>query len=100
MKNINREKLNLIVETLMIKPSDEVLDGILEDWNEIQSSIENLNKIDTTNIEPLTRINENLFLDFLREDVNDNSWSINKKQLLENSKDSDNNFILTKKVVE
>nr|WP_318029586.1 Asp-tRNA(Asn)/Glu-tRNA(Gln) amidotransferase subunit GatC [Mycoplasmopsis bovis] len=48
--------------------------------------IEWLKEIDTSNVEPLSHINENRFIDFLRDDVEDNSLvSIKKHDLLSNA---------------
>nr|WP_318029831.1 Asp-tRNA(Asn)/Glu-tRNA(Gln) amidotransferase subunit GatC [Mycoplasmopsis bovis] len=48
--------------------------------------IEWLKEIDTSNVEPLSHINENRFIDFLRDDVEDNSLvSIKKQDLLSNA---------------
>nr|WP_308435052.1 Asp-tRNA(Asn)/Glu-tRNA(Gln) amidotransferase subunit GatC [Mycoplasmopsis bovis] len=38
-----------------------------------------LKEIDTSNVEPLSHINENRFIDFLRDDVEDNSLVSIKK---------------------
>lgn len=99
MKNITKEQLVSIVKRLMLEPSNEVIDQILAEWNSIQRSLEFMNKFNTENIKPLTHINENLFVDFLREDIVSETDSITKQQALSNAGDFDNDFIITTKVV-
>ncbi|BAW18402.1 glutamyl-tRNA(gln)amidotransferase subunit C [Mycoplasmopsis bovigenitalium] len=99
MKSIDKEKLFSIVKRLMIEPSEQVIDQILLEWEQIQQQMKIMNKIDTSNIEPLTHINETPLIDFLREDVEDNSFSISKQQILENAPEKDDNYIITTRVV-
>lgn len=99
MKSIDKEKLFSIVKSLMIAPSEQVIDQILLEWEQIQQQMKIMNKIDTSNIEPLTHINETPLIDFLREDVEDNSFSISKQQILENAPEKDDNYIITTRVV-
>lgn len=99
MKSIDKEKLFSIVKSLMIEPSEQVIDQILLEWEQIQQQMKIMNKIDTTNIDPLTHINETPLIDFLREDVEDNSFSISKQQILENAPEKDDNYIITTRVV-
>lgn len=99
MKSIDKEKLFSIVKRLMIEPSEQVIDQILLEWEQIQQQMKNMNKIDTSNIEPLTHINETPLIDFLREDIEDNSFSISKQQILENAPEKDDNYIITTRVV-
>lgn len=99
MKSIDKEKLFNIVKRLMIEPNQQVIDQILLEWEQIQQQMKNMNKIDTTNIAPLTHINETPLIDFLREDIEDNSFSISKQQILENAPEKDDNYIITTRVV-
>ncbi|UUD36017.1 aspartyl/glutamyl-tRNA amidotransferase subunit C [Mycoplasmopsis citelli] len=99
MKNITKEKLKEIVASLMIEPTDEVLNNILDNWNNIQNELKKFNKLDLENVAPLSHINETPLVDFLREDIVDNSFSISKDDILKNAKDKDQNYIITSKVV-
>ncbi|ENY69097.1 Glutamyl-tRNA (Gln) amidotransferase subunit C [Mycoplasmopsis bovigenitalium 51080] len=99
MKSIDKEKLFSIVKRLMIEPSEQVIDQILLEWEQIKQQMKIMNKIDTSNIEPLTHINEAPLIDFLREDIEDNSFSISKQQILENAPEKDDNYIITTRVV-
>ncbi|WP_027120806.1 Asp-tRNA(Asn)/Glu-tRNA(Gln) amidotransferase subunit GatC [Mycoplasmopsis lipofaciens] len=99
MKEITKDKLKQIVLSLMIEPTDEVLESIMNEWHEIQKELELLNKIDLTGIKPLTHIDETYHVDFLREDEIDDSFSISKTQILENAFNKDEDYLITKKVV-
>ncbi len=100
MKGNIKEELKEIALSLMFKIDDKVLDDIMELWTDLNTRIEWLREIDTSNVEPLSHINENRFIDFLRDDVEDNSLvSIKKQDLLSNAADYDENYILTNKVV-
>ncbi len=100
MKSNIKEELKEIALSLMFKIDDKVLDDIMELWTDLNTRIEWLKEIDTSNVEPLSHINENRFIDFLRDDVEDNSLVyIKKHDLLSNAADYDENYILTNKVV-
>ncbi|AXJ70352.1 glutamyl-tRNA amidotransferase [Mycoplasmopsis bovis] len=100
MKGNIKEELKEIALSLMFKIDVKVLDDIMELWTDLNTRIEWLKEIDTSNVEPLSHINENRFIDFLRDDVEDNSLvSIKKQDLLSNAADFDEKYILTNKVV-
>ncbi|WP_029608511.1 Asp-tRNA(Asn)/Glu-tRNA(Gln) amidotransferase subunit GatC [Mycoplasma simbae] len=99
MKIIDKQKLVGIVKNLMLEPSDQVIDQILSEWGTIQQQLEYMNKIDTTNAKPLSHIDEIVRIDFLRDDVEDNSWAISKQTALSNAFESDQDYIITEKVV-
>ncbi len=79
MKSNIKEELKEIALSLMFKIDDKVLDDIMELWTDLNTRIEWLKEIDTSNVEPLSHINENRFIDFLRDDVEDNSLVSIKK---------------------
>ncbi len=86
MKGNIKEELKEIALSLMFKIDVKVLDDIMELWTDLNTRIEWLKEIDTSNVEPLSHINENRFIDFLRDDVEDNSLvSIKKQDLLSNA---------------
>lgn len=100
MKENIREELKEIASSLMFKIDDKVMDDIMELWADLNSRIAWLKDIDTTNVLPLSHINEEKFTDFLREDVeNESIVSIKKQELLTNAADYDSDYILTNKVV-
>lgn len=98
-KNITKEELYKIAESLMLKPTEDVVEEILKDWEVLQKHIHMMSLINTENVEPMTHINENYQIDFFREDIEDTSWAIKKEHILANAFESDQDFITTKKVV-
>ncbi|MBW0594721.1 aspartyl/glutamyl-tRNA amidotransferase subunit C [Mycoplasma anatis] len=98
-KSITKEELYKIAETLMLKPTEEVVEEILKDWEVLQKYIQMMSLINTDNVKPMTHINENYQVDFFREDIEDDSWAIKKEHILSNATESDRDFIITKKVV-
>ncbi|QIW62119.1 Asp-tRNA(Asn)/Glu-tRNA(Gln) amidotransferase subunit GatC [Mycoplasmopsis gallinacea] len=100
MKHISKEKLYEIVNSLMLEPSKEVIEGILEKWETIQNDLEDIKAWDLENVKPMTHINEQLHIDFLREDEPASLPSINKEQILANATEKDDSFVITTKVVD
>ncbi|MBU4690372.1 aspartyl/glutamyl-tRNA amidotransferase subunit C [Mycoplasma sp. ES3157-GEN-MYC] len=100
MKTIDKTKLVEIVSSLMLEPSDEVINQILVEWDTIQKQLSFLNKIDTNGVKPLTHINETPIVDFFREDEVDYTGAITKETALKNAYDSDDDYIITSKVVQ
>ncbi|QZE12551.1 aspartyl/glutamyl-tRNA amidotransferase subunit C [Mycoplasma sp. Ms02] len=100
MKEISKDKLKEIAKSLMLEPTQDVLNGLEDDWHKIEEQITWLDKINTDNIAAMTHIDESYQIDFLREDEEDMSWSVSKSQILENAKESDGDYIITGKVVQ
>lgn len=69
MKENIREELKEIVLLLMFKIDDKVMDDIMEFWVDLNFRIVWLKDIDIINVLLLSYINEEKFIDFLREDV-------------------------------
>ncbi|WP_406617318.1 aspartyl/glutamyl-tRNA amidotransferase subunit C [Mycoplasmopsis adleri] len=100
MKQITKEELKTIVKSIELDTNDAVLDQILLLWKDLSKRIDSLNDFDTTNVKPLSHINEVPIVDFLREDeVNTELVSIKKQDLLDNTKEHDSDYIITNKVV-
>ncbi|WP_025755111.1 Asp-tRNA(Asn)/Glu-tRNA(Gln) amidotransferase subunit GatC [Mycoplasmopsis cricetuli] len=99
MKQITKEKLKNIVSSLMLEPKEEILDNIIENWNQIQKELKKLDLLDLNNVKPMVHIDETTFVDFFREDEIDESFSISKVDLLKNASQKDQDYIITTKVV-
>ncbi|MCU9933395.1 Asp-tRNA(Asn)/Glu-tRNA(Gln) amidotransferase subunit GatC [Mycoplasmopsis cynos] len=99
MKTISKEKLVNIVSSLMMIPTDKVIENILQNWNTLQKNLRFFDEVDLDNLEPMTHIDESYQIDFLRDDIEDDSYSINKKTILSNAAKSDNDFVTLNKVV-
>lgn len=89
-----KEQLIEIVKSIMLEPKPEVINQILEDWNNLEDELKVLNKIDTTNIEPLSHIDEKPLIDFLREDEPNMNSSISKDNILSNAHQKDNDYVI------
>ncbi|WP_029513461.1 Asp-tRNA(Asn)/Glu-tRNA(Gln) amidotransferase subunit GatC [Mycoplasmopsis primatum] len=100
MKQTLKEELKEIAQSLMFDINEQVLDEIVKLWKDLNKRIKWLEDIDTTNVEPLSHINEEPKVDFLRDDVeNNNLVSISKKDLLDNSKEHNDDYIIINKVI-
>ncbi|WP_322908609.1 glutamyl-tRNA amidotransferase [Mycoplasmopsis felis] len=99
MEQITREKLKKIVKTLMFEPTDEVVDNILKNWLKLEKEIKWFDNLDLTNIEPMSKIDEEYYIDFLREDDLNNLDSINKSELINNAPQKNNDYVILTKVV-
>ncbi|MCU9940218.1 hypothetical protein NW739_06055 [Mycoplasmopsis felis] len=55
--------------------------------------------MDLTNIEPMSKIDEEYYIDFLREDDFNNLDSINKSELINNAPQKNNDYVILTKVV-
>ncbi|UWV77319.1 glutamyl-tRNA amidotransferase [Mycoplasmopsis cynos] len=98
MKTISKEKLVNIVSSLMMIPTDKVIENILQNWNTLQKNLRFFDEVDLDNLgnDAYRWIIPNWFL---RDDIEDDSYSINKKTILSNAAKSDNDFVTLNKVV-
>ncbi|QBF34383.1 aspartyl/glutamyl-tRNA amidotransferase subunit C [Mycoplasmopsis phocirhinis] len=99
MKTIDKEKLVNIVKNLLLEPSEDVINQILAEWNLLEHQLKNMQKINTQNVKPLTHINETPLIDFFREDVENTDGFVSKQHILHNAADSDDDYIITSRVV-
>ncbi|UWV79457.1 glutamyl-tRNA amidotransferase [Mycoplasmopsis felis] len=99
MEQITREKLKKIVKTLMFDSTEEVVDNILKNWLKLEKEIKWFDNLDLTNIEPMSKIDEEYYIDFLREDDFNNLDSINKSELINNAPQKNNDYVILTKVV-
>lgn len=79
MKDNIREELKEMVLLLMFKIDDKVMDDIMEFWVDLNFRIVWLKDIDIINVLLLSYINEEKFIDFLREDVENEMIVLIKK---------------------
>ncbi len=92
---ISREEALKIAKLSKLEFNEKELDDISNSMNKILSHIENLNELNTDDIEPLYNINE--IIDIIREDIALNT--VNKKDFLANSPDKDEDFVILPKIV-
>ena len=77
---------------LKFENTKEVEKQLLDLYDELRSDIEKMQKIDTSNVKPMTRV-DNSPITFLREDVVKEE-SLTKEQLLSNAPSSNEDFII------
>jgi len=93
---INKEAVKKISKLSRIASNDEFETSMIKDLNSILKFVEQLNELDTKNIEPLSsNVEQKLFQ---REDV---VKKINEKDdILKNSPDKNKNYFVVPKVIE
>lgn len=97
MANLNEEYLKKMAKNIYISPKPEVLKTIELEYQEINQQLNELKKIDITNISPLTRISQPI--NTLREDIEDQSMILNKEKFLKNANEYNEDFVIIKRIV-
>ena len=88
---MNKDKIKEISKLLKFTATDKVTDEIMSFADKLDSEFKFLKSIDTTGVEPMVRINDEP-ITFLREDTP--TQALNKKELLNNSSEHDEDFII------
>jgi aspartyl-tRNA(Asn)/glutamyl-tRNA(Gln) amidotransferase subunit C len=93
--SVTRKDVEHIAELARLKFKDEELENFTHQLNDILAYMEQLNELDTENVEPLSHPNEgsNVF----RDDIN--KPSLNREQALKNAPDKDDQFFKVPKVI-
>lgn len=91
------EKIKEIASKIYINPSNEVLESLKKEYNFIKENLKLLEEIDTTNVEPMTRISPPINL--LRDDKIDPSILIKKEVVLKNASNKDDDYIIMKRII-
>ncbi|MBD5423146.1 MAG: hypothetical protein HDR43_01465 [Mycoplasma sp.] len=97
MSKLNEEYFKLMANKIYIEPNDEVIFMLKNEYENINRKLEELKKIDITNIEPLTRISQPI--KFLREDIEDKEIKLDKKLVLDNASQKNSDFIIIKRII-
>ncbi len=84
------KKIYIDVDSTFIKNLEKEFENII-------NRLEELKKIDVTNVEPLTRISPPI--SFLRSDEIDLEIKLNKQTALENAKEKNEEFIIVKRTL-
>lgn len=91
---MDKKKLREISNSLMFDVKENVIDEIAEIYAGLEEKIFRLKEIDTTNVEPMVRIDSNP-ISFLREDVV--GESLPKNVVLENARNTEGDFVVINK---
>tara|TARA_B100001093_G_C26618016_1_gene923273 strand:+ start:188 stop:475 length:288 start_codon:yes stop_codon:yes gene_type:complete len=93
---INKEAVKKISKLSRIASNDEFETSMIKDLNTILKFVDQLNEVDTKDIEPLSSVVEQKL--FQREDV---VKKMNKKEeILKNSPNKNENYFVVPKVIE
>ena len=92
---LSKEDVLKIAKLSKLKFSENEIETFRTDLNKIFDHMEELNSVDTTDVEPLFNVLD--LKDVLRKDVVKDSGI--KKDILKNSPNSDDEFIIVPKVV-
>lgn len=97
MSSLNEKYLKKMARNIYINPNHEVLKTIELEYKQINDQLNQLKKIDITNVQPLTRIGQPIY--DLREDIENPSMILSKDDLLKNAKEYDQDFVIIKRIV-
>ena len=93
---INKEAVKKISKLSRIASNDEFETSMIKDLNTILKFVDQLNEVDTKNIEPLSSVVEQKL--FQREDVVKKMSE--KEEILKNSPHKNENYFVVPKVIE
>ena len=94
--SIDKDTVKHISKLARISLDDKKIDSLSKDLSSIMEFIENLNKLNTDKIEPLTSI-INASLNCRKDDVKDGKI---RDQILKNSPEKNDEFFVVPKVIE
>ncbi len=92
---LSKEDVLKIAKLSKLEFNDFEIEHFRTDLNKILDHMEELNQIDTSNIEPLFNVSE--AKDILRKDEIREGQS--KKEFLDNAPDKDENFVIVPKII-
>ena len=94
--SIDKNQVKKVAKLSRISLDDSKLDSLSKDLDSILNFVEELNKVDTKKIEPLSSIVEKK-LEPRNDNINDGKI---KKEILKNSPDKNEDFFIVPKVIE
>lgn len=92
MIKLDKEFFNKVGKKIYIEADEKFINTLQQEFERIHQNLEKLQKIDTTNIEPLIRVGNPITI--LREDEIDLEISLEKKQALANAEEKNEDFII------
>ena len=92
------EKFVKMAQKIYINPDPKVIASIANEYQFIQNHLELLKAIDVEGIEPMSRICPPIKFTSLRADQIDQQVYLNKKVLLANAVDKDEDFVIIKRI--
>ena len=92
MIKLNEEFFKKIGKKIYIETDVQFINTLHQEFNNIYQKLEDLQKIDTINIEPLVRVGKPISI--LREDEIDSSMQLDKKSARTNATERNEDFII------
>lgn len=92
MIKLDKEFFNKVGKKIYIETDEKFINTLQQEFERTHQNLEKLQKIDTTNIEPLIRVGNPITI--LREDKIDLEISLEKKQALANAEEKNEDFII------
>ncbi|MBZ4217991.1 Asp-tRNA(Asn)/Glu-tRNA(Gln) amidotransferase subunit GatC [Mycoplasma tauri] len=101
MEKFDRKKMEEITKSLMFKVDEQAMIELENLWNYLQKRISFLDRFNLDGIQPMTHINEQPQINFLRDDyLNEVKLEkIEKSDVLENAATHDDDYVTINKVV-
>lgn len=93
---IDKETVDKIAHLARLEFENEAKEQIIKDMNNMLSFVEKLNELDTSNVEPLIYMNNEV--NVLREDIV--KHDITQQEALKNAPQHDSDYIKVPKVIE
>ncbi len=93
---MNNKKLATVAKKLMFDVNENVLSKLEVEYETLLAEIKLIKEIDTTNVEPMVRVDESL-TSFMRED--EEGQTLPKEVILKNAPKTSGDFVAVKKVV-
>lgn len=93
------EKFKKMAQKIYINPDDEVVKSIENEYHFIQKNLSDLKKINVDNVEPFTRISPPIHFSDLRTDQSQQNCYIDKKIILENASQKNDDFVIIKRII-
>lgn len=96
MSNIEFKKM---AQKIYINPTKKVVDSLALDFKSLEQRLKHLDKIDVTGVEPLVRISPKINFNDLRDDEISKNMYLDKKKMLKNSFDKNDDFVVIKRIL-
>lgn len=97
MNKKTNNNFEAMAKKIYINPQEEVLVYIQKEKEELDLNLSLLREIDTENVEPMTRICPKI--NYLREDVVEENFYLEKSEVLNNAKEKDDNYVIMKRII-
>lgn len=95
--SVTKDDVQYVANLARLQLTDEEAEGLKEDMNNILGYIDQLNELDTTNVEPLEHVTEITASKFRKDEAKD---PISHEDALKNAPDADSDYFRVPRVIE